>query len=95
MKPENERERFGVKRVSAQPSDKAILRGSLFHVRFEGKRAVAFVDGNMLALQVFCREQGGTLDQSIRYGLAVTIEADQSVPVYNEIRHALGVRPKS
>lgn len=56
--------RFGVKRMAWQPSDKAIPRGSLFHVRYAGERAVAFVDGNTLALRVFCREQGGALDQS-------------------------------
>lgn len=94
VKPEKEHDRFGVKRVAGQPSDKAIPRGSLFHVRFEGERAVAFVDGNTLALRVFCREQGGALDQSIRYGLAVTVEAGQAVPVYNEIRQALGIRPR-
>jgi len=94
VRPEKEHDRFGVKRVSGQPSDKAIPRGSLFHVRFEGDRAVAFVDGNTLALRVFCREQGGALDQSIRYGLAVTIEAGETVPVYDEIRQALGVRPR-
>ena len=95
VKPEKERAHFGVERVAGQPADKAIPRGSLFHVRFEGKRAVAFVDGNTLALQVFCRQQGGALDQTIRYGLAVTVEAGEAIPVYNEVRQALGIRPRA
>lgn len=89
-----EKDCFGVERVAGQPSDKAIPRGSLYHVRFDGHRAVAFRDGNTLAMRVFCREQGGALDQSIRYGLAVTVEADELIPVYEEIRQALGIRPR-
>lgn len=92
--PDSPEARFGVKRVAGQPSDKAIPRGSLFHVRYAGERAVAFVDGNTLALKVFCREQGGALDQSIRYGLAVTIEAGEAVQVYDEVRQGLGIRPR-
>lgn len=86
--------RFGVTRVPGQPSDKAAPRGSMFHVRYAGERAVAFVDGNTLALRVFCREQGGALDQSIRYGLAVTIEAGAAIRVYEEVRQGLGIRPR-
>ncbi len=93
--PDRPVERFGVKRVAGQPSDKAIPRGSLFHVRYAGERAVAFVDGNTLALKVFCREQGGALDQSIRYGLAVTVEAGEEVQVYDEVRQGLGIRPRA
>ena len=92
--PDSPDARFGVARIAGQPSDKAVPRGSLFHVRYAGERAVAFVDGNTLALRVFCREQGGALDQSIRYGLAVTIEAGAAVRVYEEVRQGLGIRPR-
>lgn len=92
--PDHPEDRFGVKRMTGQPSDKAVPRGSLFHVRYAGERAVAFVEGNILALRVFCREQGGALDQSIRYGLAISIEAGEMVPVYEEVRQALGIRPR-
>lgn len=92
--PDSPDVRFGVARVAGQPSDKAVPRGSLFHVRYAGERAVAFVDGNTLVLRVFCREQGGALDQSIRYGLAVSIEAGEAVRVYEEVRQGLGIRPR-
>ena len=85
---------FGVERAKSQPSDKSVPRGSLFHVRYEGKAAVAFVDDGHLQFRVFCREQGGALDQSIGFGLAVTIEAGEGVPVYQEVRQRLGVRPQ-
>ena len=84
----------GVERSPNQPSDKSVPRGSLFHVRYEGHRAVPFVDGGHLSFRVFCREQGGPLDERIRYGLAVTIEAGEHVPVYQEVQQRLGVRTR-
>ena len=43
-----------------------------------------FIDDGHVLLRMFCREQAGSLDQSIRYGVAVTIEADEGIPVYQE-----------
>ena len=84
----------GVTRSPAQPSDKSVPRGSLFHVRYEGDLAVPFVDNGHLSFRVFCREQGGPLDQHIRYGLAVTIESGEHVPVYQDVRQRLGVQAR-
>ena len=84
----------GVERSPAQPSDKSVPRGSLFHVRYEGRRAVPFVDDGHLSFRVFCRDQGGPLDTSIKYGIAVTIEAGEHVPVYQEVRQRLGVQAR-
>ena len=81
----------GVKRAGAQPSDKSVPRGTVFHTRYEGSQAVPFVDNGHVVLRVFCREQAGSLDQSIRYGIAVTIEAGENVPVYQEVRARLAV----
>ena len=85
---------FGVNRRKLQPSDKSAPRGSLFHVHYEGDSAVSFVDQGHLRFRVFCRGQGGTLDQPIRYGLAVTIEAGVGIPVYQEVRQRLGIQPR-
>lgn len=85
----------GVGRVPEQPSDKSVPRGSLFHVRYSGDKAVAFVDDGHVQFRVFCRQQGGALDQAIRYGLAVTIEAGENVPVYQEVRQRLGIQPQA
>ncbi len=85
---------FGVNRRKSQPSDKSVPRGSLFHVHYEGDSAVSFVDNGRLGFRVFCREQGGTLDQPIRYGLAITIEAGMGIPVYQEVRQRLGIQPR-
>ncbi len=81
----------GVKRAGGQPSDKSVPRGTVFHTRYEGDRAVPFVDDGRVLLHVFCREQAGPLDQDIRYGVAVTIEAGEGIPVYDEVRARLAV----
>ena len=83
----------GRRRKRATPIAHSVPRGSLFHVRYHGDNAVAFVDDGHMQCRVFCREQGGALDQPIRYGLAVTIEAGEGVPVYQEIPQRLGIQP--
>ena len=84
----------GVSRIRHQPSEKSVPRGSLFHVHYYGENAVPFLDDGHIRFQVFCREQGGALDQAIRYGVAVTIEAGEDVPVYQEVRQRLGIQPQ-
>ena len=81
----------GVKRSGGQPSDKSVPRGTVFHTQYEGDKAVPFIDDGHVLLRMFCREQAGSLDQSIRYGVAVTIEADEGIPVYQEVRAKLTV----
>ena len=81
----------GVKRSSGQPPHASASRGAVFHDRYEGKNAVSFVDDGHVFLRIFCREQAGALDQPIRYGVAVTIEAGEGIAVYDEIRTRLGV----
>lgn len=86
----------GVTRASLQPSYHSVLRGTLFHTRYEGEDAVPFIDGGYVRLRVVCKEQAGSLDQSINYGVAVTIEAGEGIPVYQEVRDRLAVpvRPR-
>ena len=81
----------GVKRSSGQPSDKSVPRGTVFHTRYEGNEAVQFIDDGHILLRIFCREQAGSLDQSIRYGVAITIESGEGIPVYDEVRARLAV----
>ena len=94
IRPETFNESIGVSRSSSQPSDKSVPRGSLFHVRYEGNQAVPFVDDGHVRFRVYCREQGGALDRAIRYGLAVTIEAGEGVPVYQEVSQRIVIQPR-
>ena len=85
------RKATGTERASDQPSDSSMPRGTVFHTRYEGKRVVEYVDEGHVLLRVTCRERSGGLDQAIRYGVAVTVEAGESVPVYEEIKNRLEV----
>ena len=80
----------GVKRLSKQqPASPSIQRGTVFHTHYAGNRAVSFFDDGHVVLRISCLAQAGGLDQSIRYGIAVTIEAGEDIPVYEEVRARL------
>ena len=81
----------GVSRTRGQPSDKSVPRGTVSHTRYDGDKAVTFVDDGHVVFRIHCREQAGVLDQRIRYGIVVTIEAGEGIPVYEEIRARLAV----
>ena len=86
---------LGVQRGRGQPADPTIKRGSVFHEHFEGDSAVAFLNDGHLALRVWCKEDAGISDgATVRYGIAVTIEAGAALPVYQEIQARLRVAPR-
>jgi hypothetical protein len=86
---------LGVERHSGQPADVTVKRGSVFHEHYSGESAVPFIDDGHLSLRVWCKEDAGMLDDGpVRYGIAVTIEAENALPVYSEIQARLRVRPR-
>lgn len=84
-----------VKRESLQPSHHSVRRGSLLHVRYEGSKAVSFAEDGHLCFSVFCASPAGGLRGSVPYGLAVTVETGDSIPIYDRVRRRLGVRVAS
>ena len=80
-----------VERTKLQPSHQSIRRGSLVHVHYEGHEAASFVDDGYLHFTVSCSAPAGEFDDAVRYGLAVTIEADEGIRVYEEVRQQLTV----
>ena len=83
-----------VERRKLQPSHHSVRRGSLLHVHHEGSKAASFVGEGELQFTVSCSAPAGEFDESVRYGLAVTVEAGEGIPVYDEIRQRLAVRPR-
>lgn len=75
-------------RDPCQPTDKTIVRGSLFHERRTGERAAVFVDNGELLLRVSCRATAGELDEEVPYALAISFEVgvEAGIRVYDEIR---------
>lgn len=89
---------LGVKNSKAQPSHNAVGRGTVYHRRWEGEEAAAFVDDGNLIIDVTCSPAAGELDESIKYAIVATLEVaqDLQVPVYQRIlerlRAAVAVR---
>jgi hypothetical protein len=74
-----------------QPSDKTLLRGTLFHERRSAEQATVFVDDGHLLLRVSCRAAAGELDESVPFALAVTFEVgvDTGIEIYDSVRQAI------
>jgi hypothetical protein len=74
-----------------QPTDKATMRGTVFHERRSGEQAAVFVDDGFLLLRVSCRSAAGELLENIPYALAVSFEVgiDAGIQVYEEVRARL------
>ena len=77
----------------------ASQRGTVQHQVFQGETAVPFEDGENLVIKVNCREDAGTIQEPIRFGLAVTLEVLEGIhipmfpiPIYQEVRERLAVR---
>jgi hypothetical protein len=82
---------LGVDNAQVQPSHNAVARGTVFHRRWEGEKAVPFADHGNLLVNVSCKAAAGETDADIMYGVAISIEVGQDVPVavYEEIRTQL------
>lgn len=74
-----------------QPSDKALLRGTVFHERRSAEQATVFVDDGHLLLRVSCRAAAGDLDEPVPFALAVTFEVgvDTGIEIYDSVRQAV------
>lgn len=87
--------------VQRQQADwRAVRRGTVQHEVLEGRAASAFVDGDNLEIQVNCTADAGTLESTIPYALATTLEVarDIGVSLYDEVRtrvHAARIRVDS
>jgi len=86
---------LGVERSKvAQPADASVKKGTLFHERYHGTKAVPFIDDGHLSLKVWCKEDAGGVEDAIRYGVAITIESEAAILIYEEIEQRLRVAPR-
>lgn len=65
-----------------------VERGTVQHEVLEGKNQIqAFEDGENLRIRVTCKKDATAhLDAVIPYGLAVTLEAKEDIPIYEQVR---------
>ena len=71
---------------------RAVQRGTVQHEVLEGEQAADFQDGDAIVIKVNCRADAGDIPESIRYGLAVTLEVAEDITIYQEVRERLYVR---
>ena len=81
----------GVERINAQWQH--VKNGTVQHEVLEGNEVVTYQDGENLEIDVVCRQDAGSLDEFVNYGLAVTLEVAEGVdiPIYEEIRQRIEV----
>jgi hypothetical protein len=79
-------ELVGVQRLTTQPTAACLQKGTVFLEHFTGTRAAAFVDGDSLSLRIWCKETAAPLDQEIRYGIAISLECEADIKIYEQVR---------
>jgi Subtilase family len=84
-------------REPCQPTDKATMRGTVFHERRSGESATVFMDDGHILLRVSCRATAGELTESVPYAMAVSFEVgiDAGIQVYDQIRERLAARVRA
>jgi hypothetical protein len=92
--PVQAKEALGVARFKDQPTDHSVKKGTVFHERLFGERAVPYIDDGHLSVRVWCKDDAGNDGAAVRYAIAVTIEAETPLHVYEEVRERLRVRPR-
>lgn len=78
-----------VLRLERQDGDhNQVERGTVQHEVLEGRNQIqAFEDGENLRIRVICKKDAtARLDVVIPYGLAVTLEAKEDIPIYQQVR---------
>lgn len=79
-------------RLDRQDGDhNQVERGTVQHEVLEGKSQIqAFADGENLRIRVVCKKDAtARLDAIIPYGLAVTLEAKEDIPIYEQVRYRI------
>lgn len=71
-----------------------VLRGTVQHEVLQGNKSIsAFQDGDVIKIRVVCKKDAtARLDDIIPYGLAVTLEVKEDIPIYQEIKNR--IRPQ-
>jgi hypothetical protein len=65
-----------------------VLRGTVQHEVLKSANAIdAFQDGDVIKMRVVCKKDAtDRLDDIVPYGLAVTLEVKEDIPIYQEIQ---------
>lgn len=78
-----DKETLRVRRVDADW--RTVKRGSVQHEVLEGDSAAAFVDGDVVGVQVNCRPIIEPMKDCVPFGLAVTLDVEADLPIYAQV----------
>ena len=85
-----------VQNAQKQPAYNVLGAGSVYHRRWDGHKAASFADEDNgdIVLNVLCKSPTGDLEESVRYGIAVSLEVGEHVdiPVYESVREQIRER---
>ncbi|WP_316232896.1 S8 family peptidase [Bradyrhizobium sp. SZCCHNPS2010] len=88
---------LGTRAGSNQLDPNGTGKGTVFHRKWEGNRAANFQVGNRLEMKVSRMPDNYTdLPEVVPFALAVTIETEAAIPIYEEVLASLavGLRPR-
>lgn len=73
-----------------------VKKGTVQHEVLQGKDASAYQDGDYLKIPVVCKADAGDFDESIPFGIAVTLEVldDIDIDIYDEIKDRVQAQVK-
>ena len=87
VRPDDPSRSIGVDRsTSVQPDANSAARGTVIHNRFSGNQAVPFLDGGNISATVWCKKETVAATRPVRYGIAISIESESAIPIYEEVR---------
>jgi hypothetical protein len=86
--------RLGLDKHDMQPDVNATRRGTVAHRVFKGDKAAAFVANDKIEFRVQReRDSGVGADDTISFAVAITIETEADLPIYQEVSISLPIKP--
>lgn len=86
--------RMGLDKHEMQPDVNATRRGTVAHRIYTGERAAAFVANDRIEFRVQREKDNGVgADEEIAFAVAITIETDADLPIYEEVALSLPIKP--
>ena len=93
LSPDDKWDTSPLKLKRQDADNRQVLRGTVQHEVVEGTRPIAaYQDGDSILLHITCKSDATeSLDNTIPYGLAVTLEVaeDTQIPIYEQLRTRL------
>lgn len=85
----------GATPLPGQAGRKATSRGTLFHRCWKGAALKPLVEGASLTLRVSRQpDTADDLPDAVPFGLAVTLEVENGIEIYNDVRARLAIKPR-